>query len=204
MACILAARGGTCCLSLHHFVPAIGLPAPGCSARCRIVGAFSAGIATRNCHRVWASLQKKDNHPGCSRQGSTFNVRLQSAIRCIPPRKGRRQTGVDEIQQLDHGWFCRGRSITTHSSFPTGRLYCSPASVRVSKRRCCNCQLLRAPRRKQKSRSALPSSPDRVRREGAWSEKSKCSRSRNANLIKTIALATSASAGTRKTRSTKL
>src|SRR6266436_7778393 len=108
MACILAARGGTCCLSLHHFVPAIGLPAPGCSARCRIVGAFSAGIATRNCHRVWASLQKKDNHPGCSRQGSTFNVRLQSAIRCIPPRKGRRQTGVDEIQQLDHWWFCRG------------------------------------------------------------------------------------------------
>jgi hypothetical protein len=50
-----------------------------------------------------------DNHPGCSRQRSTFNVRLQSAIRCIPTCKGRRQAGVDEIQQLDHWWFCRGR-----------------------------------------------------------------------------------------------
>src|SRR6202040_2479649 len=39
---------------------------------------------------------------------STFHVRLQSAIRCIPTCKGRRQTGVDDIPQLDHWWFCRG------------------------------------------------------------------------------------------------
>src|ERR1700730_13592966 len=76
--------------------------------RGRALRAFRASRATRNCHWGWACLQKKDNHPGCSRQGSTFNVRLQSAIRCIPPRKGRRQIGVDEIQQLDHWWFCRG------------------------------------------------------------------------------------------------
>jgi len=75
-----------------------------------------------------------------------------------------------------HGrkWLGSGKSIrnsrtciTTHSMFPTGRLYCSPASVRVSKRRCCNCRLLRARRRKLRSRSALLSSPNRVRREGA-------------------------------------
>src|ERR1700675_3672644 len=52
--------------------------------------------------------------------GSTFNVRLQSAIRCIPTCKGRRQTGVDEIQQLDHWWFCRGRR-TKRGRVPSSR-----------------------------------------------------------------------------------
>jgi hypothetical protein len=80
---------------------------------------------------------------------------------------------------LDQLWLGSGKSrrisrtcITTHSSFPTGRLRCSLVSVRVSKRLCCNCRLLRARRRKRRSRSALLSSPNRIRREGAWSEKS--------------------------------
>jgi hypothetical protein len=83
---------------------------------------------------------------------------------------------ADFLGQL---WLGSGKSrrisrtcITTHSSFPTGRLRCSLVSVRVSKRLCCNCRLLRARRRKRRSRSALLSSPNRIRRGGAWSEKS--------------------------------
>jgi hypothetical protein len=59
------------------------------------------------------------------------------------------------------------RLLLLKLEFPDGTIYCSPASVRVSKRLCCNCRLLRARRRKRRSRSALPSSPNRVRREGA-------------------------------------
>jgi hypothetical protein len=61
--------------------------------------------------------------------------------------------------------------ITTHSSSPAGRLCCSLVSVRISPQLCCNCRMRRARRRKRRSKSALLSSPNRVRR-GAWSEKS--------------------------------
>jgi len=68
-------------------------------------------------------------------------------------------------------WLGSGKSrrssrtcITTHSSFPAGRLCCSPVFVRVSTRLCCNCQMRRAQRRKRRSKSALLSSPNRVRR----------------------------------------
>src|ERR1700736_5872132 len=65
-------------------------------------------------------IAEDDTHSGCSRQRSTFNVRLQSATRCITTCKGRRQTGVDEIQQLDHWWFCRGRR-TKRGRVPSSR-----------------------------------------------------------------------------------
>src|ERR1700675_3878869 len=198
-----------------------------------------------------------DNHPGCSRQRSTFNVRLQSAIRCIPTCKGRRQTGVDEIQQLDHWWFCRGRR-TKRGRVPSSR---HGRRVREGGRvRACSWFLLELDAREkargesgsvpasQEGAAARASRRTRVpqradcaahlslsgsardcaaiaecaahgggsggakarccRRliefgEGAWSEKSKWLRRQNANLIEKTALATSASARTRKTRSTK-
>jgi hypothetical protein len=40
---------------------------------------------------------EKDNQPGCSQQGSSFNVRLQSGFRRISTGKGRRQVGDDEV-----------------------------------------------------------------------------------------------------------
>jgi hypothetical protein len=56
--------------------------------------------------------------------------------------------------------------ITTRLSSPPGRLCCSRVSVKVSKRLYCNCQLLPARQSKRRSRSALPSSPNRVLQEG--------------------------------------
>ena len=50
-------------------------------------------------------FKQEDNHPGCSQQGSSFDVRLQSAPRRITTRKGRRQAGDDEVRQLSHSWF---------------------------------------------------------------------------------------------------
>ena len=53
--CFITSRAGRDFLPIAaHFVLAIGLPAPGCSADGGSLGAFSAGIATRNCHRVLA------------------------------------------------------------------------------------------------------------------------------------------------------
>src|SRR6202043_1017215 len=70
-------------------------------------------------------------------------------------------------------WLGSGKSrrssrtcITTHSSSPAGSLCCSPVSVRVSTRLCCNCQMHHARRRKRRSKNALLSSPNRVRRGG--------------------------------------
>jgi hypothetical protein len=42
-------------------------------------------------------FKQADNHRGRSQQGSSFNVRLQSAPRRITTRKGRRQAGDDEV-----------------------------------------------------------------------------------------------------------
>ena len=54
-------------------------------------------------------FQTEDNRPGCSQQGSSFNVRLQSGFRCIPTGKGRRQAGDDQVQKLSHRWVRSGR-----------------------------------------------------------------------------------------------
>jgi len=50
----ITSRAGRHLLPIAHFVLAIGLPAPGCSADAGSLRAFSASIATRNCHRAWA------------------------------------------------------------------------------------------------------------------------------------------------------
>jgi tRNA threonylcarbamoyl adenosine modification protein YeaZ len=58
---------------------------------------------------------------------------------------------------------------TTRSSFPTERSFCSLDCAKVSTRPCCSCRLLRAPRTKRSSRSAVLSLPDRGR--AAWLSK---------------------------------
>src|SRR5260221_4174960 len=92
-----------------------------------------------------------------SRRRSSASILLVSSRTGCPGKSSRRK------------WLGSGKSrrrsrtcITTHSSSPTGRLCCSPSSVRVSTQLCCNCQLLRARRRTRRSRSALLSSPDLV------------------------------------------
>ena len=51
---------------------------------------------------------------------------------------------------------------TTRWNFPTERSFCSPGCAKASTRPCCSCRLLRAPRTKQSSRSAILSLPDRA------------------------------------------
>jgi len=46
--------------------------------------------------------------------------------------------------------------------FPNGKSFCSPDCAKASARACCSCRLLRAPRTKQSSRSAILSLADRA------------------------------------------
>ena len=55
------------------------------------------GIPPQDRHVKLMCFKQEDNHPGCSHQGSSFNVRLQSTPRRIPTGKGRRQVSDDEV-----------------------------------------------------------------------------------------------------------
>ena len=55
------------------------------------------GIPPQDRHGKLMCFKQEDNKPGCSQQGSGFDVRLQSRFRRIPTGKGRRQANFDKI-----------------------------------------------------------------------------------------------------------
>jgi GAF domain-containing protein len=55
------------------------------------------GVPPQDRHGKLMCFKQEDNHPGCSHQGSSFNVRLQSTPRRITTVKGRRLVCDDEV-----------------------------------------------------------------------------------------------------------
>ena len=55
------------------------------------------GVQPQDRHGKLMCFKQEDNKPGCSQQGSGFDVRLQSRFRRIPTGKGRRQANFDKI-----------------------------------------------------------------------------------------------------------
>src|SRR5580700_7102858 len=94
-----------------------------------------------------------------SRKRSSTSLVVSSRSGYPEKSSGRKLLGSDKSRRRSRTF------ITTRLSSPTGRLCCSRVSVKVSKRLYCNCQLLPARQSKRRSRSALPSSPNRVLQE---------------------------------------
>jgi Sulfate permease family/STAS domain len=107
------------------------------------------GVASRLPRRSWVAPRSR------SRERSSARMLVSSRTGCPGKRLGRKWLGSGRSRRSSH------TCITTRWSSLTGRLCCSQISVRVRKRLCCNCQLLRSRRGKRRSKSALLSSPNR-------------------------------------------